>query len=103
MADPRYVATFRPGSPEMVAVAIVALLGAVAAVAISVVARSIACGESSGDCDGGTVLVVIASVGLLPTLGMVAESSRRRGPWYWFLGAALVYAFWTIAFAAIGS
>ncbi len=97
--EPRYVLTFRPGTPEMVVVAAAALIGAAAAVAISFVARSVGCGEANGDCGAGTALLVGACAGAIPVLAMLIESGRRHGhPWYWFVAAAVVYAFWAVMF-----
>jgi hypothetical protein len=55
--------------------------------------------NDSGDCGGGTALLVIALVGLAPVVGMVVESARRGGhPWYWFFASLFVYGFWAVVF-----
>jgi hypothetical protein len=88
----------------MVVVATAALVGATAALAISFVARSVGCGEAGGHCGGGTALLVIACAGVVPVLGMLIESGRRRGhPWYWFVAAAVVYALWGVVLLSLAS
>ena len=50
-------------------------------------------------CGGGAGVLTIALVGLVPVLGMVVESTRRRGhPWYWFFIGACVYVVRAVAF-----
>ena len=101
--EPRYVLTFKPGSPEMIVVSVIALVGAGIAVLVSWLLRALICGEvfsnDSEDCGGGTALLVIALVGLAPVLGMVVTSTRRHGhPWYWFFAGVFVYGFWAVVF-----
>jgi hypothetical protein len=101
--EPRYVLTFKPGSPEMIVVSLLALVGGGIAVLVSWVLRALICGEvldnSSDSCRGGTALLVVALVGLAPVVGMVVESARRRGhPWYWFFAGVFVYGFWAVVF-----
>ena len=98
--EPRYVATFRPGSPELVILAILVLIGAVLAVGLSWAARELVCGEKlQGDCDGGIPVGLVAIAGLIPALGMVVSSARQGGhPWRWFMATASVYALWGLAF-----
>jgi hypothetical protein len=105
--EPRYVLTFKPATPEMVVVSLAALVGAGVAVFFSWVVNEIACegAASPEDCGhGGTALLTIALIGLVPALGMVVESARPGGhPWYWFLAGALVYGFWAVVFASVVS
>jgi multisubunit Na+/H+ antiporter MnhB subunit len=101
--EPRYVLTFKPGSPEIIVVAIAALVGAGFTIFFSFVLRSLSCGE--GDCgEGFLAMLVIACAGVAPLLGMLVESVRRRGhPWYWFFAAAFVYAFWGVVLLSLAS
>lgn len=88
----------------MMVVSAIALVGAVVAVVISWVAKEIQCeGVASRDeCGGGEWLLAVALLGLVPVVGMVIESARRRGhPWYWFLVGAFVYGFWAIVFQSL--
>jgi hypothetical protein len=79
----------------MVVVAVAALVGAAFAILFSFAVGSYVCGE--GDCEGSSAPLVIACVGVAPLLGMLVESVRRRGhPWYWFIAAAFIYAFWGV-------
>jgi hypothetical protein len=95
--EPRYVATFRPETLEMVTVAFLVLLGAVFVVGFAQVARGI-CEDS--DCSSeGRVLLIVAVVGFVRALAMLVESGRTRGhPWPWFFATVLVYAIWAVAF-----
>ncbi len=104
--EPRYVLTFKPGSPEMVVMSTIALVGAAIAVLVSWVARALICGEvmssDSNVCGGGTALLAISLAGLVPVVGMVVESARRRGhPWYWFFAAVFVYGFWGVVILSL--
>lgn len=101
--EPRYVLNFKPGSAEMIVVSVLALVGAAIAVLVSWVLRALICSEvlenRSDSCEGGTALLVVAMVGLAPVVGMVVESTRRRGhPWYWFFAGVFVYGFWAVFF-----
>jgi uncharacterized protein (DUF983 family) len=101
--ESRYILTFKPGSPEMIVFAAAALVGAGFAVFITVISRAFACGEgSSDDCTAGSALLVISGVGVVPVLGMLVESARRRGhPWYWFFAAVIVYALWGVVVLSV--
>lgn len=85
----------------MVVLAIAALVGACLAIAFSYLVHELACGE--GDCYAGySAMLVIACAGVVPVLGMLVESARRRGhPWYWFFAAVFVYGFWAVVFLSI--
>ena len=87
----------------MVIVSVTALVGAGLAVFITVIGRAFACGEgSSDDCAAGSALLVISAVGVVPVLGMVVESARRRGhPWYWFFAAVIVYVLWGVVLLSV--
>lgn len=95
--EPRYVATFRPGTPEMVIVAFLVVLGAVFVAGLTQVARGIC--EDSECSSEGRILLIVAVVGLVPALAMLIESGRRRGhPWPWFFATVFIYAIWAVAF-----
>lgn len=81
--------------------AILTLAGAIFAVGVSVIARSIGCTQAfQGDCDGGLPVLLIAVAGLVPAAGMVYSSGWRHGhPWRWFLATAIVYTVWGITFS----
>jgi hypothetical protein len=94
--------TLSPSSTIATAIAIVGLLGVAAAIFFSLVIRAFGCDDADGCSGGGTALVVIACAGALPVIGMLVESRRRRGhPWYWFIAAAFVYAFWGVVFMSL--
>ena len=100
--EPRYVATFRPGTPEMVIVAVLIVLGAAFAVGLAWIAREIECSaEAYSECSGeGMVQLIIVIAGLVPALGTLVESGRKRGhPWLWFIATVLVYAVWGLYFS----
>jgi hypothetical protein len=101
--EPRYVATFRPGTPEMMIVAGLVVVGAIAALAISLLVRQLACGLGHEGCTAteGFASSVFALAGVFPALGMFVASARRRGhPWRWFVATAFVYFWWGLVFAA---
>ena len=84
----------------MTIVGLLALVGASSAVALSWIAREIACGEAGGDCGPGLPVLTVAVAGLVPVLGAIGASRREHGhPWRWLLAAAFVYAIWAIGFA----
>lgn len=92
-AQPRYA--------EII-VALLTVAGATFIAWFSWTAREFVCGEKlQGDCDGGTPVVVVAMIGLMPAVGMLVGSWRARGhPWRWFLVTALAYVAWGVAFSA---
>jgi hypothetical protein len=94
--EPRYVATFRAGTPEMFVVGLLTVIGAGFAIAIAGLVREIACGEAGGDCDEDTLApLVIAWLGLIPAVATLVASARRHGrPWRWLLVTASVYGIW---------
>jgi hypothetical protein len=84
------------------AVACIGLIGAGAAISISIVARAFTCEDAGDSCAGGTALVAIACLGLVPPLGMLVASARPRGhPWYWFVTGAFIYGFWAVVFMSL--
>lgn len=96
--EPRYVVTFRPGTPEMIVVGVLTVVGAGFGTLLALIIRSYDCGEGRNGCSTeGLVQLVIASTGLILALAMLVESSRSRGrPWRWFAAAAIVYAVWVV-------
>ena len=86
----------------MVIVAVLILLGALVAVAVSFGMRHLGCGLSQYSCNRteGYAPFVIALAGLVPALGMLVASARTRGrPLRWFVAVAFVYFWWGIVFA----
>jgi hypothetical protein len=100
--EPRYVATFRARTPEMIITTLLLVLGAIYVLAGAWILPHVACAlDSSSDCSGAWVSgqLFIAIVGLVTALGAVVESCRRSGhPWRWFLAAVLVDTVWGFVF-----
>lgn len=96
--EPRYVLSFRSGTPEMIVVGVCTVLGAAFVVLFAYVVREFVCAEASSECSSGALVqLVIACVGLIPALGTLVASARRRGhPWRWFLVTVISYAFWAL-------
>jgi hypothetical protein len=88
----------------VIIVAVLAIVGATGAVALSWIAREIACNEAGGDCGPGLPVLVVAAAGLVPAGGMLVASVRGLGhPWGWFLATAAVYGLWGLVFAGWAS
>lgn len=83
----------------MIVVGVCTVLGGALAVFFAYVFREFECyAEAWSECStGGLVQLVIACVGLVPALGTLVASARRRGhPWRWFLVTAIFYGFWAL-------
>ena len=94
-----YTATFRPGTPETIVVGVLTVAGALFAIYIANVLRFVDCAnEAWSECSTpGLVQLLIAWAGLLPALGTLVSTIRKRGhPWRWFAATGLVYAGWLV-------
>lgn len=88
---------FRAGSLEMVVVGLLTLAGALVATWTAITFRFVDCAnEASSECSSqGQHQLVVALVGLVPALGTLVASIRKRGrPWRWFLATLVFYAVW---------
>jgi MFS superfamily sulfate permease-like transporter len=96
----RRAARFRAGTPEMVVIAILTIIGAVLLIWAAAVIRAVDCGaDSDSECSGkGLAQLLIAVAGGLPAFATLFESLRpgRGRPWRWLLVTAAVYIVWGV-------
>jgi hypothetical protein len=103
---PRYIATFRARTPEMIVVGALTFFGAVFLVLAAQAFRALDCGaEGSSECStAGLVQLVVAVTGVAPAALTLAASLRERGrPWRWFLATVAWYSGWLLVVASWNS